>query len=268
MNYKIERGDISFLQRMGFAQKPIEKSVNNANTSNAKAEERKNYVPLTQYGQEFGFLLSEDFTDDISISSMARNAYMQNPIAHRAVRMVAEAAASIHLQLFKADEELTDHPLLDLVTRPNINMAGREFFEQCYSQLMIDGNCYIKQSSIDDTHPDTLYSLRPDRMRMIVDEQGWPAFYEYKLGAKKVRFNQQVDMIKPILHLTYYNPNDDHYGQSPFKSARLAIEIHNAASKWNKALRNNSARPSGAVVYKGQEGQGNLCACPCKGSQN
>lgn len=238
---------MSFLQRMKFGRK-----------AETRPNERKNYVPLTQYGQEFGFLMNGDFADDVAIATMARHAYTQNPIAHRAVRMIAEAAASVQLQLFLDDEELAVHPLLGLLSRPNMNASGHEFLEQCYSQLLIDGNCYLKQSSLDDELPDALYNLRPDRVRVILDEHGWPEFYDYKIGSKKLRFAQQVDGISPILHQTFYNPNDDHYGQSPFKAARIAIDIHNAASKWNKSLLNNSARPSGAVVYRGQDGQGNL----------
>lgn len=238
---------MSFLQRIKLGLK-----------TEAKPKERKNYVPLTQYGQEFGFLMNGDFTDDVAIAAMARHAYTQNPIAHRAVRMIAEAAASIHLQLFLNDQELVEHPLLELLSRPNMNASGHEFLENCYSQLLIDGNCYLKQSSLEDDVPDQLYSLRPDRVRVLLDEQGWPEFYDYKIGSRKLRFSQQIDGISPILHQTFYNPNDDHYGQSPFKAAKIAIDIHNAASKWNKSLLNNSARPSGAVVYRGQEGQGNL----------
>ena len=36
---------------------------------------------------------------------------------------------------------------------------------------------------------------------------------------------------------------------SPIEAAATAIDIHNAASNWNKALLDNSARPSGALVY-------------------
>jgi hypothetical protein len=36
---------------------------------------------------------------------------------------------------------------------------------------------------------------------------------------------------------------------SPLEAAATAIDIHNEASKWNKALLDNSARPSGALVY-------------------
>ena len=37
----------------------------------------------------------------------------------------------------------------------------------------------------------------------------------------------------------------------------MALDIHNAAGRWNKALLDNSARPSGALVYAPKEG-GNL----------
>ncbi len=38
-------------------------------------------------------------------------------------------------------------------------------------------------------------------------------------------------------------------GLSPIEAAASAIDLHNAAARWNKALLDNSARPSGALVY-------------------
>ncbi len=55
--------------------------------------------------------------------------------------------------------------------------------------------------------------------------------------------------VRPILHLKLFHPVNDHYGMSPIEAAATAIDIHNAASSWNKALLDNSARPSGALVY-------------------
>jgi HK97 family phage portal protein len=52
-----------------------------------------------------------------------------------------------------------------------------------------------------------------------------------------------------------FNPLNDHYGMSPLEAAQRAIDTHNAASAWNKAMLDNSARPSGALVYAGGEGQ-------------
>ncbi|HVL20325.1 MAG TPA: phage portal protein, partial [Amaricoccus sp.] len=55
-----------------------------------------------------------------------------------------------------------------------------------------------------------------------------------------------------------FHPQDDHYGLSPLVAAASAIDVHNSASTWSKALLDNAARPSGAIVYKGADGVGQL----------
>jgi HK97 family phage portal protein len=57
------------------------------------------------------------------------------------------------------------------------------------------------------------------------------------------------------LHQKLFHPDNDHYGMSPIEAASVAIDIHNAASVWNKALLDNSARPSGALVYAASDGR-------------
>ena len=68
-----------------------------------------------------------------------------------------------------------------------------------------------------------------------------------------MRFEQDA-ALPPILQLTLFNPLDDYYGLSPLEAAAVAVDTHNAAAKWNKALLDNAARPSGALVYDGPEG--------------
>ena len=68
-----------------------------------------------------------------------------------------------------------------------------------------------------------------------------------------MRFDQAAP-LPPILHLTLFHPLDDHYGLGPLEAAAVAVDTHNAAAKWNKALLDNAARPSGALVYSGPEG--------------
>jgi HK97 family phage portal protein len=75
-----------------------------------------------------------------------------------------------------------------------------------------------------------------------------------------VRFADPGDgTLPPILQLRFFHPLDDHYGFAPIEAAAVALDIHNAASAWNKALLDNSARPSGALVYAARNG-GNLSA--------
>ena len=42
-----------------------------------------------------------------------------------------------------------------------------------------------------------------------------------------------------------FHPANDHYGLSPIEAAATAIDLHNAAARWNKALLDNSAQALG-----------------------
>jgi HK97 family phage portal protein len=56
------------------------------------------------------------------------------------------------------------------------------------------------------------------------------------------------------VHLKAAHPLDDHYGLGCLAAAAGPIAVHNAAAKWNKALLDNAARPSGALVYEPGDG--------------
>jgi hypothetical protein len=64
-----------------------------------------------------------------------------------------------------------------------------------------------------------------------------------------VRIGRDPDGWLPVLHLRLFNPTDDHYGFPPLEAAAFAVDVHNASGAWNKALLDNAARPSGALVY-------------------
>jgi HK97 family phage portal protein len=185
--------------------------------------------------------------------SLAKEGYRRNAVAYRCVRLVAEAAASVELLAYTSGQEQADHPLLALLARPNPHEAGRQFFETLYAHLLVSGNSYLELAMIGD-EPRELYTLRPDRMTAIASRNGWPDAYEYRVSTNHVRFDMPEEGQKPILHLTMFDPVDDHYGMAPLLAAQMALDTHNAASGWNKALLDNAARPSGALVYTADGG--------------
>jgi HK97 family phage portal protein len=183
--------------------------------------------------------------------ALAREGFQKNAVVHRAVRLVAEAAASLPLVLKAEGRELASHPLLSLLTRPNPREGGQRFLESLYGHLMVSGNAYVEAAAVEGS-PRELHALRPDRMRVVPGPDGWPAAYEYAVGAQTIRFAVSAgEAMPPILHLTLFHPADDHYGLSPMEAAATALDIHNAAGAWNKALLDNAARPSGALVVGG-----------------
>jgi HK97 family phage portal protein len=188
-------------------------------------------------------------------AAFAREGFMQNAVVYRCVRMIAEAAASVPLLLYDGDSEIEHAPILDLLRRPNPTQTGTDLLEAWYGYLLVSGNAYLEAVALNGQTRE-LYTLRPDRMKIVPGTAGWPAAYEYTAGGSTVRYTQNAAAgIRPILHQTLFHPLSDHYGMSPIEAASTAIDIHNAASAWNKALLDNSARPSGALVYAAREGR-------------
>ena len=186
-------------------------------------------------------------------AALAREGYLGNAIVHRAVRLVAENAASCCYLVFEGAQEREAHPLAALLARPNPRQDGAAFLEALVSHLLLAGNAYVEAVALDDEVRE-LYALRPDRMKAVPGADGWAEAYEYSAGGRSVRFNQSSSRIAPILHLAFFHPLDDHYGLAPLEAAAVAVDTHNAAARWNKALLDNAARPSGALIYSGPEG--------------
>jgi len=195
-------------------------------------------------------------------ASLAREGYERNVIAYRCVRMVAEAASAAPLKVMEAGAVHCDHPLITLLAQPNPEQSGAELFESFYGYLQTSGNAYFEAVSLEGS-PRELYALRPDRMKARPGVSGWAEGYEYAAGGRKVVFKKPESggaggEMSPILHLKLFHPTNDHYGLSPLEAAASSVDLHNAASSWNKSLLDNAARPSGALVYKGPEGAENL----------
>ncbi|MEM6421235.1 MAG: phage portal protein [Pseudomonadota bacterium] len=187
-------------------------------------------------------------------ASLARNGYGANPVGFRAVRMLAEAAAAIPLTLAEEGRRMAEHPVLSLLARPNPGCDGRSFLEAVFGHLLIAGNAYVEGApGAGEGWPAELFVLRPDRMQVVPGPDGWPAAYDYRVGQRVHRFSNTGDWAR-VLHLRAFHPLDDHYGMSPLEPAAAAVDVHNAAGRWAKALLDNAARPSGAIVFGAKDG--------------
>lgn len=186
--------------------------------------------------------------------ALAREGFARNPVAYRCVRLIAEAAASVPLVVFEAGRRSPNHPLMRLLERPNPEQGLPDLLEAFFGGLQTAGNGYLEAVQDDQGQPFELYALRSDRMKVVPGARGWPEAYDYSVGGRNVRLTRQADGWMPVLHLKLLNPLNDYYGFSPLEAAAFAVDVHNASGAWNKALLDNAARPSGALVYGGGEG--------------
>jgi HK97 family phage portal protein len=188
-----------------------------------------------------------------SFPALAQEGFMRNPIVHRCVRMIAESATRVPLVVNEDGKRLSSHPLLALLRRPNPHQSGSELLEAAYAYLQTAGNAYL-HAVLGEGEVTGLYGLRPDRMQAVVGRDGYAEAYAYTVGGRTQTLRQDTRPVASVLHMALFHPLDDQYGLAPLEAAQTSLDLHNAASKWNKALLDNSARPSGALVYSAGAG--------------
>ncbi len=197
-----------------------------------------------------------------SYEAQVREAYLSNPIAQRAVRLVAESVAWAPVYSVEASEDGAPPPPLAKGQRsPSPSRGGLEklvppsLLETVASQLLLHGNAFVQLLQDAEGEPAELFALRPERVSVEANAGGWPAAYVYKVGEAKSRIPARDGLGQPgLVHLKAHHPLDDHYGLGCLGAAAPAVAVHNAAAKWNKALLDNAARPSGALVYDAGDG--------------
>ena len=185
-----------------------------------------------------------------SYENFAKEAYEKNVIAYQAINRIAEAIASVRLMVFRGEQELVQHPLLDLLARPNPLQSGPDYIRSKVGYLMISGNGYEERFMVG-SEVRELYQLRPDRMKVIPSQAGTPAAYEYQVGQNKTRWEVDPNTLDcDVRQLKMFHPTNDWYGLSPIEAGAYSIDQHNEAMNWMQALLQNSARPSGALTVK------------------
>ena len=189
----------------------------------------------------------------------ADEGYVRNVIAHRAISLVAKAASSVHLKCFDCGSEggqrveLAQHPLLELLKSPHAGCSGSAMIEALVSYRLISGNAYLLAVGPNDEAPQELHLLRPDRISVLTGKNGRISGYRHQIGGQYTDY--PVDSVtgrSRILHFKNFHPLNDYYGLSPMEAAAYSIDMHNQANQWNQGLLQNAARPSGALVVKGQ----------------
>lgn len=214
-----------------------------------------NWVPkwFERKASQFGplmarFVLGRAVWPNRSAALQASEGYQKNIIAYRCIRMVAEAAASVPFILYDGKKEIDSHPLLDLLDQPNPLQDGASLLEAWYSFGQISGNFYLERVDGLRNEPGELYTLRPDRVRVVPGENGFPAGWEYTVAGQTRRVMADFDAGKiPILHMKLFHPSSDWYGMSPLDPAAWSVDAFSAAAAYSKAILDNSAVPSGAI---------------------
>lgn len=169
--------------------------------------------------------------------SLCREGFARNPVVYRCVRMISESAASVPLK------------------GEGLPTAGTEALERFYGYLQVAGVAYLQGVEIEGDLV-AFRALRPDTVTQLTDAAGRPAGFEVRTDRRKTVFPRDALTGRcAIMALALFNPMDEVVGQSPLRAAATSVDLHNQGTRWAKSLLDNSARPSGALIYKSGAGE-------------
>lgn len=133
--------------------------------------------------------------------AQVRAAVIANPVAQRAVRLVSEACGASAAENAEA---------LALVRHVS---AGQSLVETLALHLLLHGNGYVQILPDSEGEPSELFALRPERVCVELDNNGWPVAYAYRVLDRVTRlWAEDGRGCAAIMHLKAINPLDDHAG--------------------------------------------------------
>ena len=119
---------------------------------------------------------------DYKYTDLAKEGYLQNPIVYKCVNEIAKGAAAVPYKIKAGDTPLENHPLMDLLDRPNPLESYYEFMSSLFGYLLLSGNAYVLKAGGSMGTPRELHLLRPDRITIKGSGTPIPSRYDYNVG--------------------------------------------------------------------------------------
>ena len=171
---------------------------------------------------------------------------------------IAEPAASVRFKLYRKQkngdrEEITDHPILDLLDGPNLVHTGEQLRQLHYSYMNLTGESYIlmlKGSS----HFEPRRGQLPDALQILPTHR-----VQFKLGTTYTKSTVKID--KELYPITAFirdlnpDPANPYYGRSIIAATASALDLEGQMMEWNRRFFANSAQPS--LVFQSNETMNN-----------
>ena len=147
--------------------------------------------------------------------------------------------------------EITDHPLLNLIKRPNDNMSWPDFVQVMISYFSAIGNCYLRLDK-DGEKIVRMHPLLSEFMWLFTDGAGTITDYFYAPSTQEYKCQN----FKPneILHLMKPSAGSIVAGRGWLEAVQKECRLIDEANNHMIALANNLGQPGCAIHIRGKAG--------------
>ena len=107
-------------------------NIRNVFRSN-KTENKKEVkeAPVVYYNS-----LGVDYQQKTRYDQLATEGYSENAIVKKCIDLISSNASRVTLELYRGDQQVEEHPVLDLLYNPNPVQGQVEFFQSLYSYFI------------------------------------------------------------------------------------------------------------------------------------
>lgn len=212
-----------------------------------KSRKEKDATIITGGLEVLAKLASPEMSKSVMLEQYRKSLYV-----FACINRIAVKTASIPFELYrilnsKGDvQEITTHPILDLLYSVNPFQTKTEFIETTVINLKCTGDAFWFKVRNNGGKVVELWNLRPDFMTVLTDPVNFIRGYKFsKADGSVVTFAPEE-----IVHFKYPDPLNQYLGLSPIHAAQKRILTEEYATKWQADFFLNSARPDGLIKNK------------------
>lgn len=236
--------------------------------ANQQAPETKSaYAPLVFRSLYDAFLEIQDFQ---LAAFVALNYYRKCSPVFTAIDTIAKEMTNIPPSIYdtKAKKWVDEHPVLELLAKPNADVVWEEFCYDFCGYFLATGNAYSVTTGNINKPPlelslvkPQIVFINPNNVDGYAQTIACNAFgYSYTFTRDEVdgRFRfydlRDPDAQREMYQTKFFNPTmttQQLYGMSPLSPIFLEIEQYINLSTHNLSILRRGARPSGFLVAKG-----------------
>lgn len=190
-----------------------------------------------------------------TISTYEDDGYAKLALVFRCIGLTSQLAGTAPVLVYREDQDgarkaITNHPLRQLMRRPNLFMGESRFISYVTMITAVAGFCVVEKERDRLGNVIGLWPLEPNRCRAILRSQRQPD-WEYTISAS----HKEILPAEDVLVFTYADRSGSPYGIAPLEVAFRELGILNQMIDFLMAFFQNGAMPVYGLVPETDSGQ-------------
>ncbi|HTE46638.1 MAG TPA: phage portal protein, partial [Gemmatimonadaceae bacterium] len=173
------------------------------------------------------------------------------------IQRLMKAAASVPWYAYEKRgskwEKQEDHPLSQLMARPNPFMSRQTVIEFQVAHLHLAGNAMLKKIEIRGQTRELWPIWELDKIQPVPSSIDFLDRYDFRRDGDAIPIYPSE-----VVHSQFIDPSNPFWGMSPLQAAARIVDTDIEAVRWNKITLQNRAVPDGVFVIPQQQTRAQL----------